>query len=139
MKTIPEIMMRDHTRIHNLISRIELKLKNNLEEAQHLFIKLKWTIEKHFYVEEKVVFSIYSTNLENNHYLDTLLKEHKEILFLLKKIDNNFNNSKSTLQKLKTILSAHAKYEDEIFYPKLEQELSKQEKQLIHDRCEKWE
>ena len=138
MKSIPEIMMREHSRFHNLISEIELKLDKNQEDSQHLFIKLKWTIEKHFFVEEKVIFSIYSSNFEENDYLDKLLKEHKDILFLLGKIDKNFKNSKKLLEELKIIINTHAKYEDDFFYPELEETLSETDKQLIKDRCEKW-
>jgi hemerythrin len=138
-KTVSQIMMRDHSKIHNLISEIELKSITNQKDSQHLFIKLKWTIEKHFFVEEKVIFTLYSSNYEENDYLDKLLKEHKEILFLINKIDNNFKNSKELLQELKLTINAHAKYEDDFFYPELEEKLSKNEKDLIKDRCEKWD
>jgi len=138
MKTIPEIMMKDHARIHNLISELELKQQTDQNNTQPLFIKLKWTIEKHFFVEEKVIFKIYSSNFQDNDYLDNLIKEHRDILFLLNKIDNNLKNSNELLEELKLTINTHAKYEDEIFYPKLEEELSENEKELIKDRCEKW-
>ena len=56
MKTIPEIMLRDHARIHNLVGEVEGKIKTNLEDAEHLFIRLKWSLERHFFVEEKVIY-----------------------------------------------------------------------------------
>ena len=139
MKTIPEIMMKDHSKIHNLISEIEQNIiKNNNEDSNHLFIRLKWTLEKHFFIEEKVVFSIYSNMLpEEFEELNKLLQEHKDFLHLLNRIDSDFKNLK-LFQKLKKELSAHAKFEDEIFYPRLEEQLSKEQKQLIYDRCKKW-
>ncbi len=140
-KTIPEIMLRDHARIHNLLSEIDFNLQNNknIEESYHLFIRLKWTVEKHFFVEEKVIFTIYaSSELEELQNFDNLIKEHREVLFLLKKIDDNFQNSHELFQKTKKLLSEHAKFEDEIFYPRLEEELTKEQKLLIYDRCEKW-
>ena len=135
-KTIPEIMLRDHSRIHNIIQ--ELK-KAKPEDAQRLFIKFKWNLEKHFYIEEKVVFQIYLNSLnEETEELDKLLSEHKDMLFLIKKIDNHFHNSANLLSQLDSILTAHAQFEDEIFYPRLEEELSENEKNLIADRCEDW-
>ena len=92
-KTIPEIMMRDHARIHNLIAEIEKNIneKKNYEDSQHLFIRLKWTLEKHFFVEEKVVFTIYSeSEPEEMDELNRLLQEHRDFLLLVKKIDEGY-------------------------------------------------
>ena len=143
MKTIPEIMLRDHAKIHNLLSEIDLNLQKekNIEESHHLFIRLKWTVQKHFFVEEKVIFTVYaSSELEEMQDFDNLIKEHREVLSLLQKIDNNFQKpiSHNLFQKTKKLLSEHAKFEDEIFYPRLEEELSEEQKELIKDRCEEW-
>jgi len=140
-KTIPEIMMRDHARIHNLIAEIEKNIneKKNYEDSQHLFIRLKWTLEKHFFVEEKVVFTIYSeSEPEEMDELNRLLQEHRDFLLLVKKIDEDFNNSSKHIEDLDRLMTAHAKFEDEIFYPRLEDELPEKQKQLIEDRCNEW-
>lgn len=45
-------------------------------------------MEKHLFVEEKVIFSIYN-NEKNINNIDTVLKEHKGIFFLIEKIEEN--------------------------------------------------
>jgi len=116
------------------------KKNNSKEKSQRLYIKLKWTLEKHFFVEEKVVFSIYSeSEPEEIDELNKLFQEHKDFLLLVKEIDGDFENSYDLFEKLKRELSAHAKFEDEIFYPRLEDELPEEQKQLIEDRCSEWD
>ena len=135
-KTIPEIMLKDHARIHNLLQEVKYKISEKTKDSEYLFIRLKWTLEKHFFVEEKVIFTIYSeSELGEIEELNHLINEHKDALLLVKKIDNNFNNPKEYIEDLDKLLSAHAKFEDEIFYPRLEEELPEEQKQLIEDRC----
>ena len=66
------------------------------------------------------------------------MKEHKEILLLVQRIDNGFHKDEvnEVFEELKRVLLAHANFEDDIFYPRLDEELSDEEKQLIYDRCE---
>ena len=138
-KTIPEIMLKDHARIHNLLQEVKYKISEKTKDSEYLFIRLKWTLEKHFFVEEKVIFTIYSeSELGEIEELNHLINEHKDALLLVKKIDNNFNNPKEYIEDLDKLLSAHAKFEDEIFYPRLEDELPEKQKQLIEDRCNEW-
>jgi len=138
-KTIPEIMLKDHARIHNLLQEVKYKISEKTKDSEYLFIRLKWTLEKHFFVEEKVIFTIYSeSELGEIEELNHLINEHKDALLLVKKIDDNFNNPKEYIEELDKLLSAHAKFEDEIFYPRLEEELPEEQKQLIEDRCNEW-
>jgi len=139
MKTIPEIMLRDHARLHNLIQEVKHKIPEDTKESHYLFIKLKWNLEKHFFIEEKVVFHIFSKLMpEESQELSNLLIEHKSALLLLQRIDQDFKNSGNFLEQLDKLLTAHANFEDKILYQRLEQQLSKEQKKLIFDRCEKF-
>jgi len=129
-------MMQDHLKINNLIIKIKNTISSSIKDSQYMFIKLKWNLEKHFYIEEKVIFYIYSSSQQEEiQNLNKILNEHKDILLLIKKIDNNFNKSQALFDNLKDILSIHARFEDEIFYPRLEEELPQDQKQLILERC----
>jgi len=44
--------------------------------------------------------------------------------------------AKIKILKLKTILMAHSKFEDDVFYPRLDENLSQAEKQIIINRAE---
>ncbi len=139
MKTITKIMGKEHKRIEELLHEFENKVNQDKESAIKIFNIFYWNLEKHFFIEEKVIFSIFnSSNSENDtNDLANLLKDHKDILFLIEKIEDNINNNvKEELEDLKKILSAHAKFEDEEFYPRLDEELDELQKQLIFERAD---
>ncbi len=136
-KTIKNLMDKEHRRIDFLLEEFEKVLNKDLKKAKELFSKFSWNLEKHFYIEEKVIFTIYNSPKNEDDDLDELLKEHKEIQWELKKIKENLeNNAKINILKLKTFLKSHSKFEDEIFYPKLDENLSPSEKEIIIDRAE---
>jgi len=136
-KSIPGIMNHEHARIKIMLEDVENNLEN-LQKAKELFNIFKWNLEKHFFVEEKVIFTIYGKSKQDEDYdIFNLLKEHKDMLWIFEKIENSFINSqKPDLTDLKEILDAHATFESKTFYPRLEEELSHEEKQIIIDRAE---
>lgn len=136
-KTIKNLMGKEHRRIEFLLEEFEKSLNKDLKKARELFSRFSWNLEKHFYIEEKIIFTIYQSSESENNDLDELLKEHKEIQWEIKKIKENLeNNAKIKILKLKTILMAHSKFEDDVFYPRLDENLSQAEKQIIINRAE---
>jgi hemerythrin-like domain-containing protein len=136
-KSITSIMLREHEKIKNLLEKVQNELKINIQNSEMIFREFKWILDKHFFVEEKVIFTIFdSSNEEENIEMLNLLKEHKDILFLIKKIEEHFlKDIKPDMDKLKNDLLAHAKFENEVFYPRLEDELDEKQKCLIIERC----
>jgi iron-sulfur cluster repair protein YtfE (RIC family) len=131
-KTIKEIMTKEHAKILDLLASFE---KDKLKYSLNLF---KWQLEKHFFVEEKVVFRVYlsssDADLEN---LTKLLKDHKDILWSLKKIEETFSqNNFLELYELKKNLVLHTSFENNVFYPRLDTELSQDQKDIIMERSE---
>jgi len=129
-KTISQLMKKEHEKINDLLEKFENSPEINI------FSKFKWTLEKHFFIEEKVIFSVYQSCNEECEEMFDLLKQHKDILFLIDKIEDNLKNSKSDIEDLKNLLKAHAIFEDRVFYPKLDDELSEDQKKLILERSE---
>ena len=125
-------MINEHGKIRSML--IELENTSDLPYQKKLFNQFKWTLEKHFFVEEKVIFSIYHGE-ENMNNLDTVLKEHKDIILLIKKAEENLNQGHLDIFDIKTIIEAHAEFEDEVLYPKLDEELDENQKELILDRA----
>ena len=129
-KTISQLMKKEHEKINDLLEKFENSPEINI------FSKFKWTLEKHFFIEEKDIFSVYQSCNEECEEMFDLLKQHKDILFLIDKIEDNLKNSKSDIEDLKNLLKAHAIFEDRVFYPKLDDELSEDQKKLILERSE---
>jgi hemerythrin-like domain-containing protein len=136
--TITKLMLKEHDKIDKLLNLLNKELNNNSENSYKIFNRLKWIIDKHFFVEEKVLFSVYENNSnEDNMDILRLLKEHKDIYWLLNKIEDSFESkTKIDLSGLRRLIKSHASFEDINFYPKLDKELKEEQKQLIFSRTE---
>ena len=136
-QSIPSIMLKEHNKIKIFLDRFEQELNENFHSSEKTFIEFKWSLEKHFFIEEKVIFTVLRTlNEEENEDMFNLLKEHKDMLFLIKNIEEHFfRNIKPDIRDLKKTLLSHAGFENEFFYPKLEMELNEKQKCLIIEQC----
>ena len=100
----------------------------------------KFNLEKHFFIEEKIIFSAYQIeNQEDDEDIENLLKDHKNMLFLIKNIEETLSKDKKPIREtgeLKQIMSAHASFENQSFYPRIDKELSEEQKQMMIQRAE---
>jgi hypothetical protein len=137
-KSIKRAMDKDHEIIHNLFNQFEKEINKNFSKSKDTFNKLKWILQKHFFVEEKIIFSLYlSLTNEENNYINQLLMEHEKILWLLKNIEDDIaDNKKPAVLEIRQLLDAHSKFEDDFFYPKLDEEISEKEKSKIFERIQ---
>jgi iron-sulfur cluster repair protein YtfE (RIC family) len=130
---IRDLMLGEHVRINHFLNEFEKNLRNSKEDNQLLFDRFKWSLEKHFFVEEKAIFAI-SQNLFGNEISDIfdLMDQHGIILELIKPIEKGIRkNIPLDISKLKEDLMNHAEFEDDVFYPKLDKMLNKEQKQEI--------
>jgi len=135
--SITTLMDEEHKRIENLFFEFEKNLEKNPIKAKNLFNQLKWNIKKHFIVEEKAIFRL-SGSLSENEIGDIfeLMKEHGEIAELMNIIERNLLHEKqSDISDFKNMIASHAKFEDDVFYPKLDEVLSLEQKQEIVGRA----
>jgi len=134
--TIIKVMDKDHKKIKDLLMEFEKEENKNFEKSKETFMRFKWMIEKHFFVEEKAIFNFYIIELPGeNDDLMRILKEHREILDLITQSEEClFDQKRLDIDNLKHYILAHAKYEDEVFYPKLDEKLTEEKKQEMIDR-----
>ncbi len=127
--SIKTLMLREHGKINSFLTEYER------DPSLKKFNDFKWALEKHFFVEEKVIFDIYNnSNDQEIEELNQLIVEHKDMLWLLSGIEDNEENS-TRISILKKILPEHVRFENEIFYPRLDEELDEEKKKLIIERC----
>ena len=98
---------------------------------KNVFENFKWTLQKHFFVEEKAIFNFYEKiKGEEVHELFDLMGDHGDLLNLMKLVEENFDEDK--IEELKQLLIKHQNFEDDVFYPKLDGDLNEnQKKELI--------
>ncbi|MFA5856563.1 MAG: hemerythrin domain-containing protein [Candidatus Pacearchaeota archaeon] len=128
MEEISGIMKKEHARLYSLFFVIKEKIKQNSEDIKELIQEFIWELDKHFFLEEKLIFSIYS-NLGNIDVLD-LIKEHKDILWKV----NRIYEIRDEIQDLDKLLLKHSDSEDKNFYPFIDKSIDNENKKIILSR-----
>jgi len=129
-------MDKDHKKIKDVLMEFEKEENRNFEKSKETFMRFKWMTEKHFFIEEKAIFNFYITDSpEENENLMKVLKEHREILDLIERAEELlFNQKKLDIEELEHYFLAHASFEDEVFYPRLDELLDENKKQEMIKR-----
>ena len=124
---ITTLMLKEHELLNKLLEEFESSHKIEI------FKKFKEKVEKHFFIEEKVIFDIYlKQNKDQQYNVLDLIKDHKDLLWQIKKMEDMLpKNQNPPLEELKHTLLDHTNFENEFFYPDLDNELDKDKKQLI--------
>lgn len=132
--SISQIMLEEHARIEKNLLEVENAIERESSELAKIFNRFKWSVEKHFFVEEKAIFS-FLDKAQGESVSDTfdLMEEHGQILQEMNEVEEDLENAK--ISKLKEMLERHASFEDETFYPNLEKTLNEQQKEEIIERA----
>jgi iron-sulfur cluster repair protein YtfE (RIC family) len=136
---ILDLMIKDHGRLVALLNKVEKCLTQDAETAIKAFDSFEWALEKHIFTEEKAIFTSYHPDNVNTGFqmLPNLVKEHNEILNRLRVMRREvLNGHTSDFHGFKELLLKHKEFEEEQLYPKIDQELSVQDKQAIINRIQ---
>ena len=134
-KLIQEAMFAEHKRIESMLKKFEKCVEEENDSLEEKLNPLKWNIQKHFFVEENAVFSLYvpASSWEVSS-VDQVLREHEEIMKLIEKTEKNLN--RENINEIISLLRKHAKFEEDNFYPNLDEQLSSEQKEKILGRVE---
>ena len=127
-------MVKDHGKIYKLLIDFEKSIDQNDQTTMKAFNTFLWELEKHFFTEEKAIFTAYEPEDEYEGYamIPELIKEHKEIFDRLKAMKKSFKKKTTfNFQGFKELLMKHKNFEDEKVYPKFDQELNEEDKRII--------
>ena len=133
---ISEVMVRDHGKIVKLLTNFEKSIGQDKQTMMKAFNEFVWELEKHFFTEEKAIFTAYEPEDEIGGYtmIPELIKEHNEIFDKLKAMKKSIKKKEVfDFLGFKKLLTKHKNFEDEKVYPKFDQELDESEKKnIIH-------
>ena len=135
--SLTNFMLNDHAIMHRLFMAIEENIEQGAKSLMISINEFEWKIKKHYFVEEKAIFTAYEPEDENEGYamVPKVLKQHDEILKKLKIFKKSIKKKKAfDFQGFKEMLKNHKNFEEGKLYPKLEQELPESEKTLIIKR-----
>ena len=131
---ISSYMIKDHFRILSLLHGFEMNFDNNLDVKIESFKTFKWHLEKHVFVEERAIFlsNRNDKSIEDFSLLFEISNQHNEIMKEVTNIIQNLKiNSGFEIVKLRGLLIKHLNFEEKIAYPRLDEIISKSEKNRI--------
>ncbi len=136
-ETILKVMLKDHEKIAKLLDGFEKCLYQDKLTLKKVFDSFMWELEKHLFTEEKVIFTMYEPDeqVELHSIIPQLMKEHEKILKYLKELKKTIKSHKEckSLDFIELFIK-HKKFEEESFYPKLDQTLDEKTKEFIINR-----
>jgi iron-sulfur cluster repair protein YtfE (RIC family) len=136
-ETILDVMLEDHDKILKLFNGLEKCLYQDKSIFKKIFDAFTWELEKHLFTEEKVIFNLYESEKQNEFYniIPELMIEHDEILKKLKDLKKIIKSNKEcNTQEFIDLFLKHKKFEEESFYPKIDQNLDEKTKEFIINR-----
>ena len=137
-KKISDLMLEEHERLEKFLNNFTESLDNDFNKAKDAFNILKWNLEKHMFVEEKAIFSLFEkiTGEDSNDTFQ-IMQEHQKEEEMIKNIENKLNNNeKPEVSEFVEFLKNHILAENEFFYPKLDSLLNNQQRQELAERVE---
>ena len=132
-KELMKSMIQEHELIETLLDNFERQHNKNPSAAKKIFRAFVWNLEKHIFLEEKIFYSVYSVWNENIGDIFEVLRDHGDILLLVKKIQNS-DFSEEDLSTLKNLIKDHFITEEMVIYPKLERELDEEQRTFFLER-----
>ena len=132
-KELMKSMVQEHELIETLLDNFERQHNKNPSAAKKTFRAFVWNLEKHIFLEEKLFYSVYSVWNENIGDIFEVLRDHGDILLLVKKIQNS-DFSEEDLSTLKNLIKDHFITEEMVIYPKLERELDEEQRTFFLER-----
>ncbi|MBD3252504.1 hypothetical protein GF386_02130 [Candidatus Pacearchaeota archaeon] len=131
MTEISKLMLCEHERIDKLLKEFE-KAVSDKKDVEEKFSKFKWTLEKHMFLEEKAIFNAFVKRDDVDDIFE-LMNEHGDIMRIVNQMEEEITDS--DMEELKTILMEHVDFENNNFYPKLDELLSDNQKKEISEKC----
>ncbi|MDP7521208.1 MAG: hemerythrin domain-containing protein [Candidatus Pacearchaeota archaeon] len=135
LQSIEKLMLKEHKRLDKFLDDFERDL-DDFEKTKKNCDCFKWNMEKHFFVEEKIIFDSF-VDISGQETNDTfhLLEDHVRIIQILKALEDKLKQKiKPKLEYLRRVIKTHRDFEDEDFYPKLDKRLSDEQKEQVAER-----
>jgi iron-sulfur cluster repair protein YtfE (RIC family) len=135
--TILDLMVKDHNLLMQYLKDVENNIGHDFGFLSNSFNTFQWNLEKHFFVEEKAIFTSYNPDKTNKEYIyfSDLMDQHTEILAFIESLRKKLQRREPfDLNELKKLLARHKTFEEKNVYPILDREIDDCTKRVIIDR-----
>jgi hemerythrin-like domain-containing protein len=135
--SILDLMLIHHGLLEVLFKSLKdnINLETKAEFVRKIVSEFRWEMEKHFFVEEKVIFAFCTaTDPQSCAIVVELLNEHKRMRDMLEELKQENVKKDSVLNRFENLLKDHRLTEEYKLYPRIDEELSEDDKSLITGR-----
>ena len=132
-------MVNDHKMIMKKLLEVKKHQTKDFETLLEKFNNFEWYLEKHFFVEERAIFTSYNASLikEGQYLFDEISKQHTRILETVESLRDRLRMNKSfDITTLVEMLTDHKIHEEHNVYPLLDEHIQEGEKRLMIERIE---
>jgi hemerythrin-like domain-containing protein len=131
-------MVREHCILENALDNLEENAKFDFGLMVKSFNNFEWKLEKHIFMEEKVIYTEYEPSdvTEDYKILPKLTEQHNYILNILNNWRNDIKNKRilKNIYSFKKYIIEHKTFEENEVYTRLDQELSDEQKKQMIDK-----
>jgi len=134
---ILDVMVKDHNRLIKYLKDVKSNIKSDFELLLKSFNTFEWNLEKHFFVEERAIFTSYNPEYIDDGYqlFSDLSKQHTIILEKVESLRKRLRSGKTIdVSNLEEILLKHKTFEEKNVYPMLDLEINEGEKRFMIER-----
>jgi hemerythrin superfamily protein len=131
---LTELMIHDHGKIVKMLHDVEKSIGMELVSTMKVFDTFEWELEKHIFVEEKAIFTSYSPKniAQGYRMMPQLIQQHNDLLNKLQVMRKDLTWQRPVrFEEFRELLLMHKNFEEKSLYPKLDLELSVQQKEEI--------
>jgi len=135
--SILDPMVKDHGKIIILLNDVEKNIGGDVLSLMNAFDSFEWALEKHIFIEEKAIYTSYNpVNISEGYKMvPELVQEHNELLNRLRVMRFDLlKKHRCDFEGFKCSLLDHKTFEEEQLYPRLDEELTYEQKLVIVSR-----
>jgi hemerythrin-like domain-containing protein len=131
-------MLSDHGKINAMLMKVNELIELDYESAKKQFQALKWHLNKHLFIEDNAIFTLFDRfSSQDTTLIFDLMQQHKGIEDELNNITQVFNKDlKPDMNAIINKIKEHLTLEVYGFYNKLDKKLNESEKNEIIKRID---
>jgi len=137
MSTIKEYLTSDHRKCDEIFASMESKAGESLKSAQELTEAFVADMERHFQMEERVMFAEFEAKTGMTQGPTAMMRqEHTQMRALMQQLleaiaDDNKNKFFGTSETLMILLQQHNMKEEQMLYTMAQQHLSAESDRIV--------
>jgi hemerythrin superfamily protein len=139
-ENITGLMLKSHCKLEVLLKNFKVGTDKDVDSISDNFEEFAKELKNHLFVEEEAIFKFIGPmrNEEYQEIIPDLISEHNLLLEKLSDLKEKIvEGNDIDITNFEKLLVQHKNYEEEFFYPQLEEKLEESQKEKIIKKVKK--